>query len=71
MRTKAAAAKTVELLQDAIDNGKVACADRDAAWLDMMADAIDEIPDDKMKFYEEMKDEIEDGAFIPSCYGLE
>lgn len=71
MRTKAAAAKTVELLQDAIDNGKVACADRDAAWLDMMADAIDEIPDDKMEFYEEMKDEIEDGAFLPEGYGLE
>lgn len=71
MRTKAAAAKTVELLQDAIDNGKVACADRDAAWLDMMADAIDEIPDDKMEFYEEMKDEIEDGAFLPGGYGLE
>ena len=71
MRTKAAAAKTVELLQDAIDNGKVACADRDAAWLDMMADAIDEIPDDKMEFYKEMKDEIEDGAFLPGGYGLE
>lgn len=71
MRTKAAAAKTVELLQNAIDNGKVACADRDAAWLDMMADAIDEIPDDKMEFYEEMKDEIEDGAFLPEGYGLE
>ena len=71
MRTKAAAAKTVELLQDAIDNGKVACADRDAAWLDMMADAIDEIPDDKMEFYKEMKDEIEDGAFLPEGYGLE
>ena len=71
MRTKVAAEKTVELLLEAVDTGKVECEDRDAAWLDMMADAIDEIPDDKMEFYEEMKDEIEDGAFIPSCYGLE
>lgn len=71
MRTKVAAAKTVEVLQEAIDNGKVACADRDAAWLDMMADAIDEIPDDKMEFYEEMKDELEDGAFLPSGYDLD
>lgn len=70
MRTKAAAAKTVELLQDAIDNGKVECGDRDASWLEMMADAIDEIPDDKMEFFEEMKDEIEEGQFIPSEYGL-
>ena len=69
-RTKVAAAKTVEILQEAIDSGKVACADRDAAWLEMMADAIDEIPDDKMEFYEEMKDELEDGAFLPEGYEL-
>ncbi len=71
MRTKVAAAKTVELLQKAIENGEVECADRDAAWLDMMEDAIDEIPDDKMEFFEEIKDEIEDGKYLPSEYGLE
>lgn len=71
LRTKAAAAKTVELLQKAIEDGKVACADRDAAWLDMMADAIDEIPDDKAEFYAEMKEELEDGAFLPKEYNLE
>lgn len=71
MRTKAAAAKAVEILSDAIESGKVECGDRDAAWLDMMADAIDEIPDDKMEFYEEMKEELEEGKFIPSEYGLE
>lgn len=70
MRTKAAASKTIEILSDAIESGKVACAERDAAWLDMMADTIDEIPDDKMEFYEEMKDELEEGSFLPGEYNL-
>lgn len=70
MRTKMAAKKTVELLSEAIDSGKVECADRDAAWLEMMGDAIDEIPDDRMEFYEEMKEELEEGKFLPESYEL-
>ncbi|KIR03033.1 Methanol:corrinoid methyltransferase [Lachnospiraceae bacterium TWA4] len=70
MRTKVAAAKTVEVLSKAIEDGKVACGDRDAAWLDMMADAIDEIPDDRMEFYEEMKEELDEDKYIPANYDL-
>lgn len=71
LRTKAAAAKAVEILQKAIEDGKVQCADRDAAWLDMMEETIEEIPDDRMGFYEEMKDEFKEGEFLPAEYGLE
>lgn len=70
MRTKMAAKRTVEILADAVDTGKVECDDRDAAWLDMMSDAIDEIPDDRMEFYAEMKEELDEGKFLPECYDL-
>ena len=69
-RTKEAARLTVEKLIQAIDDGEVECPDRDAAWLEMMADDIEDIPDDKMEFYEEMKDELPEGTWLPESYLL-
>jgi methanol--5-hydroxybenzimidazolylcobamide Co-methyltransferase len=70
IRTKIACAETVKVLQSAIEDGKVACDERDEAWLDMMADAIDEIPDTAEEFYEDIKDELDETKYRPEEYLL-
>lgn len=71
LRTKAAAAYTVNRLQDAIEDGLVKCGDRDASWLDMMEDQIDEIPDNPADFYAEIRSSLDMSKFIPKEYNLE
>lgn len=45
--------------------------DREYAWLDIMNEQIENIPEDENKFWYEIKDELDMNKFIPSEYGLE
>lgn len=71
LRTKVAAAYTVKRLQDAIEEGLVKCGDRDASWLEMMEDQIDEIPDNPADFYAEIRPSLDMSKFYPKEYNLE
>lgn len=70
VRTKVAAQKTVEQIKKGVKYGLVTVTPKDLKWLDMMEEALDEIPEDKQKFYHEMKEDLEDTPFIPEQYGL-
>jgi methanol--5-hydroxybenzimidazolylcobamide Co-methyltransferase len=70
MRTKAAVRYTIKRLQDAIENGEVACDPRDSIWLDMMEEQVEEIPDDAGEFYQDIKAELDMKKFLPKEYGL-
>ncbi|MGV8905089.1 MAG: methyltransferase MtaB domain-containing protein [Acetobacterium sp.] len=70
LRTKLAAKLTVQELKKGILEGKVKSDKREMKWLDKMEKQIESIPDDKMKFYEQMKSELDMTKFIPSEYGL-
>lgn len=69
-QTKIAAKAAIAELHKGIDAGKVACADRDEMWLDMMEEAVDEIPADPAEFYDEIKDELDDEKYRPEEYLL-
>lgn len=70
LRTKLAAQIAVEKIKEAIDNKEVRADKRDNRYLDMMAEQIEEIPDDEEKFYHEIKSEINESKFLPAEYGL-
>lgn len=70
MQMKKGCAKVIEILDAAIKDGKLACPERDAAYLERMADAIDEIPDTEEEFYEDIKDELPADKWIPAEYGF-
>lgn len=69
-QTKAAALITVKQLQSAIADKKVICKERDASWLNIMEEQIEEIPDTAAEFYEEILPELDKTKFIPSEYEL-
>lgn len=70
IRTKLAAQLAVEKIKKAIADNEVQADKRDNRYLDMMAEQIEEIPDDEEKFYHEIKDEINESKFLPKEYEL-
>ncbi|MDD4691646.1 MAG: methyltransferase MtaB domain-containing protein [Eubacterium aggregans] len=70
LQTKLAAKLTINELRDAMKAEKVLYDRRDMKWLDKMEKAVDKIPDDKEKFYEEMKSSLDFDKFLPGEYGL-
>lgn len=70
-RTKAGCACAIKILQKAIEDGKLICDERDANYLDMMEEQIDEIPDDAEKFWEEIRDDLDETKFVAKEYCLE
>jgi methanol--5-hydroxybenzimidazolylcobamide Co-methyltransferase len=70
IQTKIACQAAIKELREGIAAGKVACPDRDAAYLDIMEDQIGDIPDDPAKFYDEIKDDLDDTKYRPEEYLL-
>lgn len=70
-RTKLAAQLTVEKLKKAIANKEVKIEERELRWLDIMENQIEDIPDDEVEFYDQIKDDLDFDKFLPKEYGLE
>ena len=71
LRTKRSAEIAIEKIRKAIDNKEIYIEDREYAWLDIMSEQIEDIPEDEQKFWHEIKSELDMDKFIPSEYGLE
>lgn len=71
LRTKLAGALAVQEIKKAVAENKVIVDKRDAKWLNMMEAQIESIPDDPLKFYTEMKPELNMSKFIPKEYELD
>lgn len=70
-RTKLAAQVAIDLLKNAVTTKEIRLAERELRWLDLMQYQLDEIPDDALKFWEQLKPSLDTSKFIPSEYGLE
>lgn len=70
VRTKTAAACAVKVLKEAVKTGQVAVDERDAAYLDIMEEQIADIPDDAGKFWEEIREDIDESKFTAKDYDL-
>jgi methanol---5-hydroxybenzimidazolylcobamide Co-methyltransferase len=71
LRTKLSAQIAIDKIRKAIDNKEIFIEDREYAWLDIMSEQIEDIPEDEQKFWHEMKSELDMDKFIPGEYGLE
>lgn len=71
MRTKIGAQLAVQKLKKAIENKEVQVEKRELGWLDIMESKIEDIPDNELEFYNEIKDELDMDKFLPKEYGLE
>ena len=66
----AAARKAVELMRDAHNDGRLRIADNEISWLDIMTDALDDLPDDEGEFISEQIAMADPTKFLPAEYGL-
>jgi len=71
VRTKVGAQLAVQKIKKAIENNEINVEKREMGWLDIMEGQLDDIPDDELKFYAEMKDELDMDKFLPKEYDLE
>lgn len=71
LRTKIAAKLAVKHLKKAIENKEVFVEEREIKWLDIMEAQIEEIPDNEIEFYNQIKGELDMTKFLPAEYGLE
>ena len=71
LRTKLGAELALKHIRKGIENKEVFVEDRELAWLDIIEDQLDEIPDDEIEFYNQIKDELDMTKFLPAEYGLE
>lgn len=71
LRTKVGAQLAIDKIKEAIKNKEVQIEDREYAWLDIMNQQLEGIPDDGQEFWHEMKDEVDMEKFSPAEYGLE
>ncbi len=63
--------KGLDIIEGAIENGKLKCPDREEIWLKSMREDIEEIPSDEGEFIDDMLEELDDRSkFVPSEYGL-
>lgn len=71
MRTKIGAQLAVQKLKKAIENKEVQVEEREVRWLDIMESKIEDIPDNELEFYDEIKEDLDMDKFLPKEYGLE
>jgi len=71
LRTKLGAQLAVKLIKRGIENKEVFVEERELAWLDIMESELDDIPDNELEFYNQIKGELDMTKFLPSEYGLE
>ena len=64
-----AAQKGLDIIENAYKAGQLLLPEMEIVWIDMLRQALSEIPTDESKFVEEMLPTLE-GKFIPKEYGL-
>ena len=64
-----AARKGLDIIEDAYKSGQLLLPEVEIVWIDMIREALSDIPTDESTFVEEMLPLLE-GKFIPSEYGL-
>ena len=64
-----AAQKGLDIIDDAFKSGQLLVPEMEIPWIDMIRQALSEIPTDESQFVEEMLPILE-GKFIPKEYGL-
>lgn len=67
---RAAALTTIRLLRDGAQAGAVRMAERELPWLDMMEEAVSQLPESESAFIEQMLPQLDEHAFIPAEYDL-
>ena len=70
-RTKVGAQCAVNAISKAVANNEVIIAEREKAWLDMMNEQLEAIPDDEEEFWQQIKGDLDLSKFIPAEYGLD
>jgi len=65
------AVKTVELLKDAYEHGRLKLSPREAPYLDSLAATLADLPEDEETFIDQMMHEVELDKFIPADYDLD
>ena len=62
--------RALDIIQERVDSGSLKIEDREVVYIDMMREAIAEIPEDESKFIEAMAAELDPAKIILSEYGL-
>ncbi|MFV0528819.1 MAG: methyltransferase MtaB domain-containing protein [Lachnospiraceae bacterium] len=70
LRTLHVARKTVEILEHAVAAKELEISEKETRWLDILKDQIDEIPEDKEEFTQEIRAELDESKYAPAEYGL-
>lgn len=70
LRTLNTAKLSLEILQRAVDNGELKIDEREARWIDILRDQIDDIPENEGEFIAEMKEEVDKTRYDPNEYGI-
>jgi methanol--5-hydroxybenzimidazolylcobamide Co-methyltransferase len=63
------AKKGLDIIEEAYKSGQLLLPDVEVEWIDLLREALSDIPTDESKFVEEMLPSLE-GKFIPFEYGL-
>jgi methanol--5-hydroxybenzimidazolylcobamide Co-methyltransferase len=63
------AKKGLDIIEEAFKSGQLLLPEVEIEWIDLLREALSDIPTDESKFVEEMLPSLE-GKFIPSEYGL-
>lgn len=69
-QTRLAATAAIEVLKKGADNGEVDVGDREAVWLDMMQDALADIPNEESAMIEHTLATADLSKCLPSEYGI-
>lgn len=69
-RTRAAASAAIEEIRAAHEDGRLALAEREVPWLDMMEDQIEDLPDSEEELLAEVLAGQEEQKFLPAEYGF-
>ena len=64
------ALKGLNLIEGAIQSGKLRSSEMENVWINMIREELHSIPSSEDLFIQEMTEKIEKGRFIPGEYGL-
>jgi len=66
----AVARRAIDLMRDAHRAGRLRISDNETGWLDLMEDALDDLPGDEDEFVSRQLDLADSSRFLPAEYGL-
>jgi methanol--5-hydroxybenzimidazolylcobamide Co-methyltransferase len=64
------ALRALELIEAAVKDGSLLCADQERPWIARLRDELQEIPDEESAFVEQMMPRLDLSKTIPAEYGL-